>query len=143
MVNAFAALVSGIIFGIGLLLSGMSDPQKMLAFLDLAGEWDPSLALVMLSAIGTSRLCFVLAARRGETITGAPIQLPRQTEVDRRLVGGSVVFGVGWGLAGLCPGPAIVGLGLGYGPALVLVPALLGGLWVGGLWLGRGRVTPR
>ncbi|SIQ53257.1 hypothetical protein SAMN05421829_10510 [Aromatoleum tolulyticum] len=126
------ALLAGVVFGIGLLLAGMTDPQKVLAFLDLAGEWDPSLALVMISAIATARFGFAAAEHRNDTWLGAAMQLPPRRAADRRLFAGSALFGVGWGLAGFCPGPALVGIGLGYGPAVAVVVAMLAGLCVAG-----------
>ena len=102
----FVALVVGSLFGIGLLVSGMVDPSKVLGFLDLAGEWDPSLALVMAGAILVGAIAFGLAANRSRTLLGGVMRLPAATAIDRRLVLGSAVFGVGWGLAGYCPGPA-------------------------------------
>ncbi|MBZ6462537.1 YeeE/YedE family protein [Pseudomonas fluorescens group sp.] len=101
------ALIAGLIFGLGLYLSGMTNPAKVLGFLDLAGEWDPSLALVMLGALVVSSVFFYFARLRRTSLLGAPMQMPTHRTFDRRLVLGSVVFGVGWGIAGLCPGPAV------------------------------------
>mgnify|MGYP003658002558 FL=1 len=101
------ALMTGLIFGLGLHLSGMTNPAKVLAFLDLAGDWDPSLALVMLGALAVSSVPFYLVRNRQVSLLGAPIQMPTQRTIDRRLVLGSLVFGMGWAIAGLCPGPAV------------------------------------
>lgn len=101
------ALLAGLTFGLGLYLSGMTDPMKVLAFLDLAGDWDPSLAFVMIGAIALSSFPFHLAKRRQSAFLGGPIQIPTSRIIDRRLVLGSMTFGVGWGIAGLCPGPAL------------------------------------
>jgi uncharacterized protein len=122
------ALIAGLVFGLGLILSGMADPAKVLGFLDLAGRWDPSLAFVMTGAIAVGALAFGLAARRDTTLLGEPMRLPPTRPIDMRLVTGSVLFGVGWGLAGFCPGPALVALGMGQGKALVFVAAMLAGM---------------
>ncbi len=124
----FFALLAGAVFGIGLILSGMADPAKVLGFLDLAGAWDPSLALVMVGAILVGSIAFAFARRRTVSLLGLQMRLPTATKVDRRLVGGSVLFGVGWGIAGFCPGPALVALGMGEAKALVFVVAMLAGM---------------
>nr|WP_315235267.1 DUF6691 family protein [uncultured Albidiferax sp.] len=130
------ALLSGLVFGLGLIVSGMANPAKVLGFLDLAGVWDPSLAFVMAGAIAVAAVAFALARRRSHSLLGAPMQLPSARRIDRRLVIGSLLFGVGWGVAGFCPGPALVGLGMGADKALVFVAAMLAGM---GLfeWLER------
>jgi len=125
-----AALLAGLVFGLGLIVSGMADPAKVLGFLDLAGPWDPSLALVMAGAIGVGAGGFALARRRTRSLLGAPMALPAARSIDRRLLLGSALFGAGWGLAGFCPGPALVGLGLGEAKALVFVVAMLLGMVV-------------
>lgn len=111
------ALVSagsaGLVFGFGLLLAGMANPAKVLGFLDVAGHWDPSLALVMAGAIGVTMLATAIAGFRGRSLLGLPIDKPARRSIDKRLVLGSAVFGIGWGLAGICPGPAFVLLGAG------------------------------
>lgn len=127
MVTLFA-LLSGLLFGIGLIVSGMANPAKVLGFLDLAGPWDPSLAFVMAGAIAIGALAFALAGRRATSLLGLPMRLPATTTVDRRLVGGSLLFGVGWGVAGFCPGPALVALGMGEAKAVVFVAAMLVGM---------------
>ena len=119
------AFLAGLLFGIGLLVSGLANPAKVLGFLDVTGRWDPSLALVMGSAVVVSAIGFALARRRPHTLLGAPMQLPASRVIDRRLVLGSLLFGAGWGLAGFCPGPALVALGAGYGKAVVFVAAML------------------
>ena len=124
----FTAFLSGLVFGLGLILSGMANPAKVLGFLDLAGAWDPSLALVMVGAIAVAFAPFAWARKRQKSLLGAPMQLPTSTRLDRRLVLGSLVFGVGWGLAGFCPGPALVGLGMGVPQAYVFVLAMLTGM---------------
>lgn len=127
IVAAVAALC-GVLFGLGLVVSGMSDPRKVLGFLDLAGQWNPSLAFVMLGAIGAALGPFRLARKRSRAFCGAPMQLPQAKTVDRRLLAGAALFGIGWGLAGLCPGPAVVLLASGSGKAAVFVVAMLVGM---------------
>ncbi len=127
---AFIALVAGLLFGIGLMLSGMANPAKVLGFLDLAGSWDPSLAFVMVGAIAVGSLAFLAARRRTRTLLGLPLQLPASTAVTPRLVLGSAAFGIGWGIAGFCPGPALVALGAGYPKAWGFVAAMLAGMAV-------------
>ncbi|MGB6006855.1 DUF6691 family protein [Castellaniella sp.] len=134
----FTAFLSGLIFGIGLLVSGMADPAKVLGFLDVAGAWDPSLVLVMGGAVMAGLAAFRLAGRRATTYLGLPLALPAARQVDRRLVGGSLVFGVGWGLVGLCPGPALVNLGAGQWQAIVFVAAMLAGMGIF-QWLETSR----
>ncbi|MCW3150361.1 YeeE/YedE family protein [Stutzerimonas stutzeri] len=123
--TAFAA---GLLFGLGLLLSGMANPAKVIGFLDLAGAWDPSLALVMAGAIGVAVLPFTWARRRERTLLDAPMRLPEKRELDRRLIGGSLVFGIGWGVAGICPGPALAVLLSGRWEVVLFVLAMLGGM---------------
>ena len=125
---AFTALLSGLAFGIGLIVSGMANPAKVLGFLDLAGHWDPSLALVMAGAIAVGAVAFFVAGRRTRSYLDAPMQIPSARNIDRRLVLGSFAFGLGWGLAGFCPGPAIVSLGSGQVKAVVFVAAMLAGM---------------
>jgi uncharacterized membrane protein YedE/YeeE len=124
----FFALLSGAVFGIGLLLSGMADPAKVLGFLDLAGAWDPSLAFVMGGAILVGAIAFTFARKRTVSLLGLEMRMPTSSKLDRRLVGGSLLFGVGWGIAGFCPGPALVALGMGEEKALVFVGAMLAGM---------------
>lgn len=122
------AFAAGQIFGFGLLLSGMADPAKVVGFLDLAGRWDPSLALVMLGAIGMAIVPFAWAKRQSRSLLGAPMALPSKRELDGRLIGGSLLFGVGWGLAGICPGPALALLLTGYWQVVLFVAAMLAGM---------------
>lgn len=130
MKNRIIEFLVGLLFGLGLILAGMTDPGKVQGFLDLAGFWDPSLALVMGGAILVGFFAFALARRRTRTFLGGAMQLPGVRDIDRRLVLGSLVFGVGWGLAGFCPGPALVALGAGHWQALVFVLAMLAGMAV-------------
>ena len=124
------ALLVGLVFGLGLIISGMTDPARVLGFLDLAGLWNPSLAFVMGGAIVVAMPAFVIAARRHRTLSGAPLQLPTATRIDRRLVLGALAFGAGWGLAGLCPGPALALLATGNGKVLVFVASMLVGMGI-------------
>jgi uncharacterized membrane protein YedE/YeeE len=141
---AVFALVAGLLFGIGMLVSGMVNPAKVLGFLDLAGRWDPSLALVMVGAIAIGAIGFAIAGGRTRTLLGPPMLLPTARTIDRRLVVGGAVFGVGWGLAGFCPGPALVALGAGHLKAIVFVAAMVAGMlvfeWIEGM---RARSTAR
>lgn len=125
-----SALVSGLVFGLGLLISGLGNPAKVQAFLDIAGAWDPSLALVMGGAILVGLTAFRVAGQRQRSLLGEPIRLPTRRDIDRRLVLGSLGFGVGWGLAGFCPGPAVMAIGAGEARAVVFVLAMLAGMGV-------------
>ena len=118
----------GLLFGLGLLLSGMTNPSKVLGFLDLVGAWDPSLALVMGGAILVGFFAFALAKKRSTTFLGGVLRLPKSTQMDKPLVIGSLLFGAGWGLAGFCPGPAVVSMADGQPKALVFVLAMLFGM---------------
>ena len=126
--NLIAPLAAGLVFGLGLIAAGMTDPAKVLAFLDLAGAWDPSLALVMGGAIAVALVPFGWARRRGRTLGGEPVQWPAARGIDARLLLGGLLFGIGWGLAGLCPGPAIVALAAGLADVWLFVLAMLAGL---------------
>lgn len=124
----FTALMVGLVFGLGLILSGMTDPAKVLGFLDLAGSWDPSLGFVMGGAILVGAIAFGFASRRERSLLGEPMRLPTATRIDRRLVLGSLAFGAGWGLAGYCPGPALASLATGGIKPLVFSAAMLAGM---------------
>ena len=128
--NNLFGFVSGLVFGIGLILAGMTEPLKVKGFLDLAGAWDPSLALVMAGAIALGIVAFARARRRERSWTGAPMEIPTNRSVDRRLITGGVLFGVGWGIGGFCPGPALVALGSGMGSAGIFVAAMLIGMLI-------------
>jgi uncharacterized membrane protein YedE/YeeE len=118
----------GLLFGLGLILAGMTDPAKVIGFLDLAGAWDPSLAFVMGGAILVGLFAFGVAKRRTTSVFGSAMQLPTSRDIDRRLVAGSLMFGAGWGLAGFCPGPALVSVGAGQPKAVVFTLAMLLGM---------------
>lgn len=137
-----SAFFVGLLFGVGLLLSGMTDPGKVQGFLDLAGAWDPSLAFVMGGAIAVGFFAYAVAKRRTRSFLGADIHLPKTSAIDRRLVLGSLVFGVGWGLAGFCPGPGLVSMASGQFKGLVFVLAMLAGMLVFE-WAERPGAKPR
>ncbi len=122
------SLLSGTIFGLGLILAGMANPAKVLAFLDLAGLWDPSLALVMAGAIGVGLIAFALAKKRSTSFLGLKMHLPSLRIIDKRLVIGGLAFGIGWGLSGICPAPAFVLLGTGTTKAIIFVVSMLIGM---------------
>lgn len=123
-----AAFAAGLTFGLGLILAGMANPAKIIGFLDLAGAWDPSLGLVMGGALMVGLFAFPLARRRGRSLLGEAIRLPVARAIDRPLVLGGLIFGIGWGLAGICPGPGLVLLGAGLPQGLVFVAAMLAGM---------------
>ena len=127
LLSSFAV---GVIFGLGLLVSGMANPEKVLGFLDLAGAWDPSLALVMVGAIGTGFFAFRLAGKRDRSVLGEPMRLPKRDDIDKRLLFGALGFGVGWGMAGFCPGPALVAVGAGEAKAVVFALSMIAGMGV-------------
>ena len=124
------AFIAGLIFGLGLILAGMANPAKVLGFLDVAGAWDPSLAFVMAGAIAIGFVAFLFAKKRTQSFLGLPMQMPTNQLIDKRLVFGSGLFGIGWGLAGICPGPGIVLLGVGEIKGLVFVSALVLGVLI-------------
>lgn len=126
--NRISEFVVGLVFGLGLILAGMTDPGKVIGFLDLAGAWDPSLAFVMGGAIAVAVAAFALARKRTQNFLGGAMHLPSRSDVDQRLIVGSLVFGAGWGLAGFCPGPAIVSFAAGQPKALLFVLAMLVGM---------------
>jgi uncharacterized membrane protein YedE/YeeE len=130
-------LLLGLLFGIGLVISGMADPAKVINFLDLAGSWDPSLAFVMGGAVVVAFFGYRLVLGRKRPLLAADFQLPKRSAIDGRLVAGAAIFGLGWGLGGFCPGPALTSLGLAETGTLVFVPAMFAGM------LGGQMVDPR
>lgn len=128
MFRILFALLSGVIFGLGLIVAGMANPAKVLAFLDISGHWDPSLALVMVGAIAVAAPAFLWVRRRQRTLLGETLLIPTNRRLDRRLLAGSALFGVGWGMAGICPGPAWVLAGTGSLPGWLFVAAMLVGM---------------
>lgn len=127
MLRIFEFIV-GLLFGLGLLLSGMADPGKVLGFLDVFGSWDPSLAFVMGGAIAVGFFAFAMAKKRTTTFLGTALHLPKSSQIDKRLLIGALLFGAGWGLAGFCPGPGLVSLASGQGKAAVFVAAMIVGM---------------
>jgi uncharacterized protein len=125
-----SAFVSGLLFGLGLIVSQMVNPAKVLGFLDIFGAWDPSLALVMGGAVAVSALGYLIAKRRGVPVLAPRLEIPTRRDLDPRLIGGAALFGIGWGLVGLCPGPALVGLTFGLWPVFVFVAAMIVGMAV-------------
>ena len=125
---ALYAFVAGLVFGLGLLVSGLADPARVLGFLDLAGLWNPTLAFVMGGAVVATTVGYAVLRRRHASLSGEPMHWPQATRVDLRLAGGSLAFGVGWGLAGFCPGPALVAASAGIGEAAVFVAAMAAGM---------------
>ncbi|MGH6761985.1 MAG: DUF6691 family protein [Phyllobacterium sp.] len=119
----------GLLFGIGLIVSGMANPAKVLNFLDLTGTWDPSLAFVMGGAVLVTFFGFRIVHQRSSPVFGTAFQLPTRSDIDTRLIIGPALFGIGWGLGGFCPGPALTGLGLATSGALAFVPAMFAGMW--------------
>jgi uncharacterized membrane protein YedE/YeeE len=138
MLNLNAFLV-GLLFGLGLIISGMTDPSKVIGFLDLAGAWDPSLAFVMGGAILIGVGAFTIAKKRQRSLLGAPMQLSSATELDKGLLIGSLVFGIGWGLSGFCPGPAVVSAAAGQPKAWIFVASMLAGMALYVVLARRGR----
>ncbi len=125
-----SALLAGAVFGIGLTVAGMTDPRKVLGFLDITGDWDPSLLLVLGGAVALAAVAFVFIQRRGKPLLDARFHLPPKVRIDARLLGGAALFGAGWGIAGFCPGPAIASIGLGNPEALWVVPAIVAGVFL-------------
>lgn len=147
--NQLYALASGVVFGAGLTVAGMTNPQKVLNFLDIAairwGGWDPTLLFVFAGALPVMFLAYRLQTARRASRSGAPFRMPAEGAVDARLIGGSVLFGIGWGMAGLCPGPAVTALALSsrgvLGPALLFLASMMAGVWLA--QLTRSSATGR
>ena len=139
----FTSLLAGLVFGLGLLVSGMANPAKVLGFLDLAGRWDPSLAFVMGGAVAVGFVAFFFAGKRTVSLIGLEMKLPTARHIDRRLVIGSTIFGIGWGIAGFCPGPALVALGMGQAKAIAFVVAMLLGMGLFELVERRRAAAPQ
>ena len=130
------AVASGLLFGLGLIAGGMTDPSKVQGFLDPFGQWDPSLAFVMGGAILVGIVGFALARRQKVAWSGDAMDLPQSKVIDARLLIGGALFGIGWGLGGLCPGPAVTALGAGFVPAAWFVAAMLLGMWLHDRFIG-------
>jgi len=132
------ALFAGVVFGLGLIVGGMTNPAKVLAFLDVSGDWDPSLAFVMMGAIAIGLFAFKSAAKQSRSLLGLPMQLPTNKQIDRKLVIGALLFGAGWGLAGFCPGPAVASLLVGGSAVWIFVASMLAGMALHTLAVRRG-----
>lgn len=143
MVRPFIALLAGLLFGVGLAVSQMVVPEKVLGFLDMFGNWDPSLAFVMGGAILVAAPAFLLARRMGRPLAAARFDIPTRRDVDARLLSGAAIFGIGWGLVGLCPGPALAAIALAPLPALVFVAAMIAGMLLFRLTLAPRAPAPR
>ncbi|ANX04972.1 YeeE/YedE family protein [Immundisolibacter cernigliae] len=139
MRRVLAAVLCGVLFGVGLALAQMIDPNKVLAFLDLAGTWDPSLILVMGGGAGVTALLFPWVLRRSRPRLDSQFHLPAKRRVDGQLLSGAALFGIGWGLAGYCPGPALVALTLGTAEPWLFVAAMIAGSLACKVWLDGGR----
>lgn len=137
MISHIAALLSGLVFGLGLILSGMGNPAKVQNFLDFFGQWDPSLAFVMGGAIAVGLIAFSWAKRRKTALLGDAMQLPTSSVIDRQLLTGSALFGIGWGLSGFCPGPALMNLSTLTPQVWLFVAAMLAGMWAQHLWAAK------
>lgn len=133
MRHIIAALTVGLVFGAGLVVSDMVNPARVLAFLDVSGEWDPTLAYVLGAALVPSAIGYLASRRMGRPIFHTAFHIPDNRVIDRRLVAGATLFGAGWGLVGYCPGPALAGLAFGTWETLVFVAAMLVGMWLHGM----------
>jgi uncharacterized membrane protein YedE/YeeE len=139
--QALASFLCGLIFGSGLMISGMTQPAKVLGFLDAFGRWNPTLALVMAGALATSGVGYMLARRHSRPLFAPQYLWPTRTDIDRPLVVGSVLFGIGWGLAGLCPGPALENLATLSPRIIVFVIAMIAGMSAQDVWQRRAPST--
>jgi uncharacterized protein len=128
MISLIFSLFAGLLFGVGLIFSGMTNPEKIIGFLDVTGKWDPSLLFVMLGAISISFFAFRRASKKSASILGQPMNIPTKKEIDVRLIVGSIIFGIGWGLAGYCPGPGIASIATSKLQPITFVIAMLFGM---------------
>lgn len=140
MKSVLASVAAGVLFGIGLFVAGMADREKVIAFLDVTGSWDPSLAIVLVTGVAVHAIGRALVTRsRAKPLYAPAFPVPSHTRVDRHLVLGSAIFGIGWGLVGLCPGPAILASAGGVIEALLFLPAMLAGILLHAAWAARVR----
>ena len=137
MKKILVAFISGIIFGLGLSLSQMMNPEKVIGFLDIGGNWDPSLAFVMIGALTVTFISFKWILNRSEPILENAFHLTKRSEIDKALLGGAAIFGIGWGMSGFCPGPAVASLGLGSIEAVVMVLSIYGGFFCQKMWVAN------
>jgi uncharacterized membrane protein YedE/YeeE len=140
--QAITSALAGLLFGLGLVVSGLINPAKVLAFLDVAGQWDPSLAIVMAAAVVTTAIGYKLVIARGRPLLTTAFQLPKVSDIDAPLLTGAAVFGIGWGLVGYCPGPAIAALSLGSHATLIFVAAMIVGMVVARTISAPSRSAP-
>jgi len=139
MIRAFVGLALGLAFGLGLVISGMSDPQKVLNFLDITGNWDPSLIFVMAGASLTTLIGYRVIFKNQQPLFDSRFHKPTATDVDKRLVGGAVIFGIGWGLSGFCPGPAWTAVLLLQSGTMIFIPAMLVSMWFTSRYLSNRK----
>jgi uncharacterized protein len=141
--RSFFGFLTGLVFGIGLVISGMANPAKVLNFLDVAGAWDPSLAFVMAGAAAVTFIGYRVVSRQSGPVLDDSFDTPDRTTIDRPLVAGAAIFGIGWGIGGYCPGPALTALPLLAPGTLIFVPAMLLGLWLGGRAKNLSILSPK
>jgi len=130
--SSLAAFAAGLLFAVGLAISGMTQPTKVVGFLDVTGNWDPSLAMVMAGALAVYVVAFPLIRKRSAPLLSAAFDIPTRRDFTVPLVGGAVLFGLGWGVAGFCPGPAVAALGAGMSESYLFVGTMLAGMWIAG-----------
>lgn len=135
--NIFFSWLAGLIFGIGLMISGMTNPAKVLGFLDITGVWDPSLVFVMVGGIVIASIGFLVAKKRTQSFLGLQMRVPTGKKIDSPLILGGAIFGLGWGIAGICPGPALVLVGGGVFKGVIFVVAMLLGMAIFEVWNRR------
>lgn len=140
--SLYSQYLIGVLFGWGLIISGMTNPRKILGFLDLAGSWDPSLLFVMIGAIIVGLCGFYIVSKRTEAFFGGALHIPKRRDISKPLIIGSLIFGAGWGIAGFCPGPAIVALGAGHLKALLFLIAMLAGMEICDRFFSAHKQTP-
>lgn len=142
MRHFFPGLIVGLLFGAGLTLSGMVNPARVLGFLDIAGAWDPTLAVVLVAALIPSSISYAVVRKMKRPLLAEGFRIPQNHLVDRRLIAGAALFGIGWGIVGLCPGPAIAGVVFGYWQSWLFVAAMVGGMWLQRVYADRRDARP-
>ncbi|MFN3232084.1 MAG: DUF6691 family protein [Alphaproteobacteria bacterium] len=141
MKTTIAAWACGLIFGIGLTISGMTNPEKIIRFVDFTGQWDPSLAFVMVGALITFGIGFPLTQRSAQPLFAQSFQVPTRRDIDPKLIGGAALFGVGWGLSGICPGPSITALAFGLTDFYIFFAAMVAGSLIFGITSAKGGTS--